>query len=137
MSCIFCKIITQEIPSQKIYEDEHTYAFLDIHPVNIGHTIVIPKIHSANIYEIPDIILTHLSKTVKKLAITIKKAVIADGINIVMNNDSAAGQIIFHAHIHIVPRFSNDGFTHWRGARNYHPDEMSSVGKKITNLISI
>lgn len=135
MDCLFCKIVTGEIPVQKVYEDEHALAFLDIHPVNIGHTLVIPKVHSANLYDTPDETLSLLAPVIKKLSIAIKKGVGADGINIEMNNDAPAGQIIFHTHIHIIPRFSSDGFTHWRGVRDYHVDEMSNIAHKISSCL--
>lgn len=133
--CLFCKIITGEIPSSKIYEDEKCYAFLDINPVNIGHTLLVPKEHSTNLYDTSDESLAHLAPVMKKLAIAIKSAVGADGINIEMNNDPVAGQLIFHTHIHIVPRFEGDGFTHWHGARKYHEGEMREVAEKISQLL--
>ena len=134
-SCLFCRIIAGEIPAQKVYEDKHILAFLDIHPVNIGHTLVIPKTHHANIYETEDVTLAQMMAVVKKLSIAIKSALNADGINIEMNNDPVAGQIIFHSHIHIVPRFEGDGFRHWRGARDYHEGEMDEVAQVITKEI--
>lgn len=130
-TCLFCRIITGEIPSQKVYEDDTTLAFLDIHPVNIGHTLVVPKAHHPNLYETPDETLAQMMVVVKKLSIAIKTAMGADGINIEMNNDPVAGQIIFHSHIHIVPRFSSDGFKHWHGARGYNEGEASDVAQKI------
>ena len=135
-SCLFCKIIAGEIPSTKVYEDDTVLAFLDIHPVNIGHTLVIPKVHATNLYDAPEETLAHMMSVIKKLSIAIKKSLNTDGINIEMNNDSVAGQIIFHAHIHIVPRFSGDGFTHWNGARNYHDGEMNEVAQKISQKLS-
>lgn len=119
------------MPSEKIYEDANCFAFLNIHPDNIGHSLVIPKTHYTNLYEISDETLAHLAPVAKKLAVAIKSATRADGINLVMNNDPAAGQIIFHAHIHIIPRFLNDGFKHWKGARGYHDGEMASVGEAV------
>lgn len=129
--CLFCKIIAGEIPSTKIYEDDNVLAFLDIRPVNIGHTLVIPKVHHMNLYETPDEDLSHMIAVVKKLSIAIKSALNADGINIEMNNDPVAGQIIFHTHIHIIPRFQGDGFTHWHGARGYNEGETDTVSTKI------
>lgn len=133
--CLFCKIITGEIPSQKVYEDDATLAFLDIHPVNIGHTLVVPKAHHANLYETPDEVLAQMMAVVKKLSIAVKDALHADGINIEMNNDSVAGQIIFHSHIHIVPRFPGDGFKHWHGARGYNDGEAIEVAQKIATTL--
>ncbi|MDO8604734.1 MAG: HIT family protein [bacterium] len=134
-NCLFCKIIAGETPCTKVYEDGTVLAFLDIHPVNIGHTLVIPKAHHSNLYETPDGTLAHMMTVVKKLSVAIKNAVSADGINIEMNNDQIAGQIIFHTHFHIVPRFSGDGFTHWNSARDYHSGEATEVAQKIISVL--
>lgn len=130
-NCLFCKIIAGEIPSEKVYEDEHSFAFLDIKPINPGHALLVPKKHFANLYEMPDEILAGLAPTIKKLGVAIKKAVSADGINIGMNNDSAAGQLVFHAHIHIIPRFKNDGYEHWHGRPYKNNTEIAEVANKI------
>lgn len=134
-SCLFCKIVSNEIPSTKIYEDDHVLAFLDIHPVNIGHTLVVPKAHHTNLYDTPDETLAHMMAVAKKLSVAVKNALDVDGINIEMNNDPAAGQIIFHTHIHIVPRFEGDGFKHWHGPRGYEEGEETEVAQKIQNLL--
>ncbi|MBI3305818.1 HIT family protein [Candidatus Nomurabacteria bacterium] len=133
--CIFCKIVKREIPAHKLHEDTETLAFLDINPVNIGHALVIPKKHFPNIYEIPEETLLHVIKTVKKISHAVKKGLKADGINVTMNNDPAAGQIVFHAHIHIIPRHINDGFSHWRGKRGYQEGEKEAVVQKITQAL--
>jgi histidine triad (HIT) family protein len=131
-TCLFCKIVTKELPSSKVYEDENCFAFLDLHPINIGHTLLVPKAHSANLY---DDTLAVLAPVIKKVAIAVKNTLNADGINIEMNNDPVAGQIIFHSHIHIIPRFSGDGFKHWHGARDYHEGEMEEIAQKISSVI--
>jgi histidine triad (HIT) family protein len=128
--CIFCKIIKGEIPSHKVYEDEHNLAFLDIRPNNHGHTLVIPKDHFENIYTLPDETLARLSLAVKKVAIAVKHGMDADGINVIMNNETDAGQIIFHAHFHIIPRLKNDGFKHWPQGE-YLEGEADAVSEKI------
>lgn len=128
--CIFCKIAKGEIPSEKIYEDEHAFAFLDIAPNNPGHTLVIPKTHSRNIFDINENDLRELSVRIKKVATAVKKGVEADGINISMNNEGAAGQIVFHAHIHVIPRFSDDGYKHWPKIE-YKAGEAKRVAEKI------
>jgi histidine triad (HIT) family protein len=128
--CLFCQIVAGTIPSEKVYEDKTTYAFLDIHPVNPGHTLVIPKIHASNIYDIPQADFCTLMETVRRLAPLVKKAVSADGINIGMNNDGAAGQLVFHAHIHIIPRFEGDGHHHWHSAP-YQEGEMPTIGSAL------
>ncbi|MFC1774933.1 HIT family protein [Nanoarchaeota archaeon] len=113
MECLFCKIIKGEVPSNKVYEDDLVYCFLDIMPVNRGHTLVIPKEHCENIFECSDESLSAMIKAVKKVGEAVKNAVNADGINLGMNNGKAAGQLVFHAHMHIIPRLDNDGLKHW------------------------
>lgn len=124
--CLFCKIAARATPSEKIYEDEDTFAFLDIHPINRGHTLVIPKVHYANIYEAPDEIFVKVMRTVRFLAPKVKQAVGADGINIGINNDKAAGQLVFHLHAHIIPRFDDDGHAHWHG-NPYQDGEITTI----------
>ncbi len=135
--CIFCKIITRgEIPSTEVYEDDTVYAFLDINPTNLGHTLVVPKKHYENLFDIPDAELGILGARVKKVAAAVKKAMRADGINISMNNGTAAGQVVPHAHIHIIPRYGNDGFRHWQGRRGYRDEnEKAETAIKIKSVL--
>jgi histidine triad (HIT) family protein len=128
--CIFCNIIVGEIPSANIYQDEYTYAFLDINPNNHGHTLVIPKEHYKNLYDVPEDILCAMSKTAKKLAEAVKKGVSADGVNLAMNVERAAGQLVDHIHFHVIPRFNNDGYKHW-GHKPYKDREMEDIAGKI------
>ncbi len=129
--CLFCKIATGRIPCAKVYEDDHFLAFLDITPVQKGHTLLVPKEHSRNMLETPDETLALLSPVMKKVARAVKNATHADGINMYINNDRAAGQVIAHTHIHIIPRFEDDGLHMWRGKELYTGDEMSAVAEKI------
>jgi histidine triad (HIT) family protein len=129
-NCLFCKIIAGEIPAEKIYENEKTLAFLDINPVNPGHTLVIPKAHHENLVDTEDGLLCEIILAVKKLAPVIVKAVGAEGYNLGVNSGASAGQVIFHTHFHIIPRFSNDGFKHWRG-QPYKEGEMAEAAAKI------
>lgn len=105
MSCIFCKIAAGEIPSFKVYEDDLVLAYLDINPFTKGHTLVIPKKHSANLLETDDETLAAVITRVKKIAAHLKAKLGADGFNILQNNGEAAGQTVHHLHFHIVPRF--------------------------------
>ena len=107
-SCIFCQIISKIIPSNIVYEDELSLAFLDIFPVSKGHTIVIPKKHYQNIEEISDDTLAHLIIIVKQLSILIRDKLNVEGYNILQNNFPAAGQAINHCHFHIIPRTVDD-----------------------------
>jgi len=127
---IFEKIINREVPAEIVYEDEHTLAFLDIAPNNPGHTLVIPKSPSRNVLEIDADTWSKVMEAVRRLTPIIKEAVGADGINLMMNNEPAAGQIVFHTHIHIIPRFDGDGYEHW-SSRSYEEGEMEAVGEKI------
>ena len=106
--CIFCKIVSREIPSKIIFENEKILAFLDIFPILKGHTIVIPKDHFKNIEDIDEEYLIDLFRAVKKLSILIHKRLNIEGYNILQNNFKAAGQEIEHFHIHIIPRKEND-----------------------------
>jgi len=132
--CIFCKIVRGKIPADAVYEDENCLAFLDITPVNPGHTLLVPKEHYENLYDLPDELLKQLAPIIKKIAIAVKKGVNAEGINIGMNNERPAGQLVSHAHFHIMPRFSNDGYQHWRGAP-YKEGETQKIAGKIISFI--
>jgi len=130
MDCIFCKIIAGEIPSYKVYEDEFTLAFLDINPVNLGHTLVIPKKHLVNIEEADEEILCQIMKTVKKVGESLKKNLSAPGYNVQENNDPASGQIVPHLHFHVVPRILNDNLSLWQ-QKEYKENEAQEVLNKI------
>ncbi len=134
-TCLFCKLVEGEVPSMRVYEDEDTLAFLDIKPNNPGHTLVIPKKHSENLYDMDDHSLATVIRTVQKVAKAIKAAVGADGINLAMNNEPAAGQVIFHPHIHVIPRFKEDGYRHWP-QRSYKEGEAAEIAEKIRACLS-
>ena len=134
-NCIFCKIVKGEIPSSKVYEDSEVLAFLDIAPVNIGHALVIPKKHFVNIHDTPEEILGYMMRVAKNIAKAIKETTGAEGINININNEPAAGQIIFHTHLHVIPRYAADGFKLWHGRRGYEEGEKDEVAKKIIQAL--
>jgi len=130
--CVFCKIVRGELPPHgKLYEDETTFSFLSTNPNNHGHALVIPKTHAENIYDIPAPILADVAHTTQKIATALKKSLNADGINIMQNNERAAGQAVFHIHFHIIPRFFNDGFKHWEEHRKYKDGEVDEYAEKI------
>jgi histidine triad (HIT) family protein len=134
-NCVFCKIINQEIPAVKVYEDDSVLAFLDIRPVNKGHTLVIPKDHFENIYSVPAELWCRVMLVAQKIAIGIKNAVSADGINIIMNNESAAGQLVFHAHVHVIPRENEDGLVHWPHKSYIDEVETKNIADKIRDVL--
>ena len=109
MATIFSRIVQGEIPSIKIYEDAHTYAFMDIAPASRGHTLVICKAELADIYEIDEDSLVAVAKTTQRVAKAIRDVLQPDGINIIQNNGTAAGQTVFHYHVHVIPRWEGDG----------------------------
>lgn len=107
MDCIFCKIVNNEIPSYKIYEDENVLAFLDITQGTKGHTLVIPKKHVKDIYELDEDTATQIFRVVPKIAKALKKAFNPIGLNIVNNNEKPL-QAVFHYHLHLIPRYEDD-----------------------------
>jgi histidine triad (HIT) family protein len=132
--CIFCKIVRGELPSFKVYEDDKTFAFLDIHPVSTGHVLVIPKIHAANLFEISAEGWAQVQETVRKVSVALEKAVGADGVNIMMNNREHAGQVVDHAHVHLIPRFKGDGLKLWPH-KEYKEGEAAVVAETIKAVL--
>lgn len=136
--CIFCKIIAGDIPSAKVYEDEHVYAFLDISQVTKGHTLVIPKIHTTDIFETPEDVASEVFGRVPKIANAIKKLYNPQGVNLLNNNGIFAGQSVFHLHIHIIPRYDeNDGFNaKWvTQDEQFHLEALQEMANDINNAI--
>ncbi|MBI5731782.1 MAG: HIT family protein [Candidatus Magasanikbacteria bacterium] len=128
--CVFCKIISNEIPSVKVYETGRVLAFLDINPVNPGHVLVVPKEHYTNMLETPEEVLKELIAAAKKIAPAVLKGTGASAFNLTVNNGPEAGQVVAHTHFHIIPRFNGDGYRLW-GGRAYAASEMEEAGKKI------
>ncbi|MBO5503740.1 MAG: HIT domain-containing protein [Lachnospiraceae bacterium] len=108
-NCIFCKIANGEIPSRTLYEDEKFRVIMDLGPATRGHSLILPKEHYANLYEIPEDLAADAAKLAKKLAIRMTEKLGADGFNIIQNNNEAAGQTVLHYHVHLIPRYQNDG----------------------------
>ncbi|MCM3616981.1 HIT family protein [Sutcliffiella horikoshii] len=132
--CIFCKIINGDIPAAKVYEDEHVLAFLDISQVTKGHTLVIPKVHKENIYELTPEIAENLFKAVPKIANSIKEQFQPIGLNLLNNNGEAAGQSVFHYHLHILPRYGKgDGFgAVWKSNQSdYTSEDLQEMSSQI------
>ena len=105
--CIFCKIAAGEIPSRKIYEDSDLIAIMDLNPTSKGHSLIIPKEHCTNIYDIDEDIAAKVMKTAKKLATKMTVALNCDGFNLLQNNGETAGQTMFHFHMHLIPRYKD------------------------------
>jgi len=131
--CIFCKIIDGKIPSAKVYEDDKVISFLDIMPANKGHCLVVPKKHYETLLDIPNEDLANLIKTTKRVA---KALSIGNGsYNVVMNNGKVAGQLVAHAHIHIIPRFKGDHLRLTWSHKKYIDKEMQRVQEMIKKFV--
>lgn len=107
--CIFCRIIAGEIPSHTLYEDEKYKVILDVGPATKGHALILPKNHYANLYELPEEDAAEVFKLAKKMMIHMTDKLGCDGFNIVQNNGETAGQTVYHFHMHLIPRYKNDG----------------------------
>ena len=133
-SCLFCQIISEKIPSKRIYADEICIGILDIFPVSKGHSLIIPRIHYNTIEDIPENVLKHLIIVVKKLGKKIHNSLEIDGYNILQNNFAAAGQVINHFHIHIIPRLKNDSkFRLMIPKIQADDDQLEKIKSKILN----
>ena len=131
--CIFCKISAGEIPSKTIYEDEKFRVILDISPATKGHALIIPKEHYANIYEMPEELAGEVMILAKKLAAHMTEVLKCDGFNIVQNNGELAGQTVFHFHMHLIPRYENDGNQDklcWNHLE-LSPEEQEEIWRKL------
>ena len=134
-NCIFCKLANGDIPTATVYEDEYLRAIMDAAPANKGHIIILPKSHAANIYELEDEYVSRAFVLAKKLAVALEKLTGCDGVNILQNNGEAAGQTVFHFHVHVIPRFKNDDCTIVWKPTSYEDGEASEVAKKIAELL--
>ncbi len=130
MDCLFCQIINGKVPSYKVYEDDKVFAFLDIAPVNYGHTLVVPKKHFANLEEIDEEYLSAVILAVKKIGASIKKNLGVEAYNATVNNGELAGQVINHLHFHIIPRHKGDNLKLWPQGK-YKDGEAEEVLNKI------
>ena len=124
-NCVFCKILDGVIPSVKLYEDEDFAIILDIGPATFGHALVLPKNHYANLYEMPDELLGKVMSLAKVWGEKLVKALGADGLNLVQNNGLAAGQTVFHYHLHLIPRYDGDAM-----GELWTPGSLSDEQKK-------
>lgn len=107
-NCIFCKIANGEIPSRTLYEDDDFRVIMDLSPVTKGHSLILPKNHYKNIYEISDETAAKVLPLAKKMAVLMTEKLGADGFNIIQNNNEVAGQTVFHFHMHLIPRYNDD-----------------------------
>ena len=132
-NCIFCKLANKDIPTNIIYEDDRFTVVLDASPETKGHALILPKNHAANIYELPDEDASAVFVLAKKLATKMTEILHCDGFNIVQNNGEVAGQTVFHFHMHLIPRYLNDGNQDkltWNHAE-FTPEEIAEIAAEL------
>lgn len=129
--CIFCKILRGEIPSCQVYSDEHVVAFMDIGPINRGHTLIVPREHHATVFDLPAAVGSHVLAAQQRVGRAIMAATGANGLNIFQNNFATAGQVVFHVHWHLVPRFPADGHLLWPSGSYGSMEEMQALAEAI------
>ena len=125
--CIFCKLANGEFPTNSIYEDDKFNVILDLAPATKGHALILPKEHYANLYEIPEDLLAEAVKLAKKLAIHMTDVLKCDGFNLVQNNGECAGQTVFHFHLHLIPRYTDDGQQLLWDPKNPSKEELKEI----------
>ena len=134
-NCIFCKLANGDIPTNSVYEDEYLRAIIDASPANKGHIIILPKSHAASIFELEDIYVEKAFVLAKRIAVALKKYFNCDGINILQNNEEAAGQTVFHFHVHIIPRYKHDNCKLTWIPGKYDEGEAAKLAEEISALI--
>jgi histidine triad (HIT) family protein len=130
-SCIFCRIAQKQLPASCVYEDEKVMAFLDVRPLNEGHTLVIPKAHYENIFDVPQELNAYIHGVTKQIAIAVKKAMNADGISIIQQNGKAANQDIPHLHVHVIPRYKEQKMPSFSETSEANREQLSQTAAKI------
>ena len=132
--CIFCRIAAGELPAERVLETPGVVAFLDIAPVNYGHTLVIPKAHHPNLLELPDALWTEMGQVCRRVAQALRATLYAQGFNLGMNNFEAAGQVVFHAHLHVIPRYFSDGLRLFP-QESYRPGDLAKTGEQLRRAL--
>tara|TARA_Y100000310_G_scaffold47186_1_gene43812 strand:+ start:38484 stop:38894 length:411 start_codon:yes stop_codon:yes gene_type:complete len=133
--CIFCRIVDGKTPATKVYEDDNTISFLDIMPANKGHCLVVPKKHYETLLDLPDEDLKNLIIATKKVTKALSLSIGNGSYNVVMNNGKVAGQVVAHAHIHIIPRFEHDRLRIKWSHKKYTDEEMKKTQEKIKKFV--
>ena len=130
-SCIFCRIVQKQVPTNLVFEDEKVMAFLDIKPLNEGHTLVISKAHYESIFDIPQDLVEYIHGITKRIAIAVEKATKANGISIIQQNGKAANQDIPHLHVHVIPRYKGQKMPSFSETSEANREQLSQTAAKI------
>ena len=134
-SCIFCQIAAGRAAAERLLETDRVLAFLDIAPVHYGHALVIPKQHFETFLELPDDLWMEMGQVSRRVALALQKKLYARGFNLGMNNFPAAGQVVSHAHLHVIPRYFDDGL-HLFPQGSYQGQDMASVGRQLREALA-
>jgi histidine triad (HIT) family protein len=129
--CVFCKIVAGQIPSTRVFEDEHTLAFMDLGHVNPGHTLVAVKKHAANIFELDETQAEAIARAIVKISRALKKTFEPEGLSVYQANGKAAGQTVFHYHVHLLPRHAGDGMELVWPVKNPPREKLEEYAAKI------
>ncbi len=132
--CIFCKILRGEIPSAQIYADDHVVAFLDIAPAAKGHTLVIPRPHYETMFDMPAELVQPVFAATQRVGRALMAGLGAEGVNVAQNNFAASGQMVFHVHWHVIPRFTGDGLGLWKQGAYASTEEMRDFAARLAAL---
>jgi len=134
--CVFCKIVSGQLPSTKVAESPSAYAFMDIGPIARGHTLVIPRRHYVTLMDMPPDEVAALYDLAARVAPAVKAAVGCDGLNVLQNNGRTAGQVVMHVHVHLIPRWADDGLKWPWPARKADPAELKALAAQIASGVS-
>ena len=129
--CLFCRIVSGELPAERVAEDERTVAFMDINPWTRGHALVVPRAHSRNLYDIGEDDLHDTAAAAKRLAVRMRDRLGCDGVNLLNSCEPAAWQTVFHFHVHVIPRYDGDPLKLPGGPRETGPDELAEVAAEL------
>jgi histidine triad (HIT) family protein len=132
--CVFCRIVAGRVPAARVLETPKVLAFLDLAPVNYGHTLVIPKVHYQDLFDLPDEVWMEIGRVSRRVAQALKETLFAQGINLGMNISPAAGQVVFHAHLHVIPRYFTDGLKLFP-QEDYKPGDLEKVGRQLRETL--
>ncbi|MBR9707479.1 MAG: HIT family protein [Candidatus Diapherotrites archaeon] len=133
-NCLFCKIVAGEIPAEKVYENEKTFVFMDLNPVSKGHMLVIPKEHATDIFDLNEDVAREILPTAKRVAEAALKTLNADGVNLLNANRKEAQQTVFHYHMHVIPRYVNDGIDAWAKS-SYVKEPLEPIANKLKEVL--
>jgi histidine triad (HIT) family protein len=132
--CIFCRIAAGKAPAVRVLETPGVLAFLDIAPVNYGHTLIIPQTHYQNLLDLPDALWLEMGQVSRRVAQALRVSLYAQGFNVGMNNFEAAGQVVFHAHLHVIPRYHADGLRLFP-QESYKPGDIEKTGEQLRRAL--